>query len=98
MQAKVAARRRGAASREQLSNGVPLFPEQLSRTLEAEEGGDKIAESVRISGASGSDTQALSEMGVPFVDPLLGVVGNRQLDAGGHPDEPAANAFKFTPR
>jgi signal transduction histidine kinase len=61
--AKVAARTRGAASSEQLSNGVPLFLEQLRRTLEAEEAG-KIDESIRISGASGGDAHALSEMGV----------------------------------
>jgi signal transduction histidine kinase len=61
--AKVARRSGAAASSVQLSNGVPLFLEQLTRTLEAEEAGE-LGESFRISGASGGDTHALSEMGV----------------------------------
>jgi signal transduction histidine kinase len=61
--AKVALRPRRAATEEQLSNGVPLFLEQLRRTLLAEEVG-QAGESLRISGASGGDAQALSEMGV----------------------------------
>ena len=61
--AKVAQRPRRAATEEQLSNGVPLFLEQLRRTLLAEEVG-QAGESLRISGASGGDSQALSEMGV----------------------------------
>jgi hypothetical protein len=35
-------------------NGIPLFLEQLRRTLEAEDGGEA-AESLKISGASGGD-------------------------------------------
>jgi signal transduction histidine kinase len=61
--AKVAQRPKRAATEEQLSNGVPLFLEQLTRTLEAEGDGD-VSESLRISGASGGDATALSEMGV----------------------------------
>jgi hypothetical protein len=37
-----------------LSNGIPLFLEQLLQTLEAEEGGDE-ARSLRISRASGGE-------------------------------------------
>jgi len=50
--AKVAQRPRRAATAEQLANGVPLFLEQLTRTLEAEVQGD-VDKSLRISGASG---------------------------------------------
>lgn len=61
---KVARRPHRAATEAQLSNGIPLFLEQLQRTLEAEEGEDHEGESLRISGAAGGDTYALSEMGV----------------------------------
>jgi len=61
--AKVAQRPRRAATEEQLKNGVPLFLEQLRRTLVAEEEG-QAGESPSISGASGGDAHALSEMGV----------------------------------
>jgi signal transduction histidine kinase len=61
--AKVARRPRRAATEEQLKNGVPLFLEQLRRTLLAEKEGEA-QESLLISGASGGDAQALSEMGV----------------------------------
>lgn len=47
----------------QPANGVPLFLDQLVRTLGAEEKGLS-DESVKISGSSGGDTAALSEMGV----------------------------------
>jgi signal transduction histidine kinase len=60
---KVMQRPRREASSLQLSNGVPLFLEQLQHTLEAEET-DHAAESMRISGASGVDAQLLSEMAV----------------------------------
>ena len=60
---KVAKRPTRNASREQLLTGVPLFLEQLTRTLEAEQvGGDDDA--IAISGPSGGDGAALSEMGV----------------------------------
>ena len=60
---KVAQRPRRSATADQLANGVPLFLEQLTKTLEAEEEGD-VGESLRISGASGGDGTALSEMGI----------------------------------
>lgn len=59
----MARRPRRAATAEQLANGVPLFLEQLTKTLEAE-GRGNVRESLRISGASGGDAAALSEMGV----------------------------------
>jgi signal transduction histidine kinase len=63
--AKVALRSRRIASAEQLSKGVPLFLEQLIRTLHAETDGEEgQSESLRISGPSGGDTLALSEIGV----------------------------------
>ncbi|MES2483258.1 MAG: HAMP domain-containing sensor histidine kinase, partial [Pseudomonadota bacterium] len=61
--AKVAKRPHRAATSAQLENGIPLFLEQLQRTLEAEEGEDD-AQSQRISGASGGNASSLSEMGV----------------------------------
>jgi signal transduction histidine kinase len=61
--AKVARRPTREATAEQLKNGIPIFLEQLERTLRAEEGGEAV-ESVRISGSSGGDASALSEMGV----------------------------------
>jgi signal transduction histidine kinase len=61
--AKVAQRPRRAATPKQLANGIPLFLDQLTRTLRAEQEGEA-AESLRISGASGGDATALSEMGV----------------------------------
>jgi signal transduction histidine kinase len=61
--AKVSRRPQRGASDEQLSNGVPMFLEQLIRTLIAEEAGiDDVA--VLVSGPSGGDTLALSEIGV----------------------------------
>jgi signal transduction histidine kinase len=59
---KVEQRPRRAATFEQLEHGIPLFLEQLTKTLEAEENGHP-DESMRISGASGGDSQ-LSEIGV----------------------------------
>ncbi|MEJ8816077.1 HAMP domain-containing sensor histidine kinase [Variovorax ureilyticus] len=61
--AKVARRPRRAATAEQLANGVPIFLDQLMRTLEAQENGE-VDESFRISGAAGGDVAALSEMGL----------------------------------
>jgi hypothetical protein len=60
---KVAQRPHRAATPQQLANGVPLFLDQLTKTLEAEEA-DEGEKSIRISGPSGGDAQALSEMGV----------------------------------
>ena len=61
--AKVAARDSRSFSAEQLKNGIPLFLEQLIRTLRAEDA-NELAEGLHISGASGGDAQALSEIGV----------------------------------
>lgn len=61
--AKVALRPKREASAEQLATGVPLFLDQLTRTLEAEDA-SRPEESMRISGASGGDATALSEVGV----------------------------------
>lgn len=61
--AKVAQRPKRAATEEQLRNGVPLFLEQLRRTLVAEDGGEA-AESLKISGGAGGHAQSVSEMGV----------------------------------
>jgi signal transduction histidine kinase len=60
---KVARRSQRSATAEQMEHGIPLFLDQLTRTLEAEEDGLH-AESLRISGASGGDAGGLSEMGV----------------------------------
>ena len=61
--AKVAERPRRAATTEQLANGVPLFLTQLTRTLQAEEDGER-ARGVQISGPAGGDGTHLSEIGV----------------------------------
>ena len=61
--AKVAKRPERAATPAQLANGIPIFIDQLTRTLGAEENGLD-AESMRISGASGGDALMLSEIGV----------------------------------
>lgn len=60
---KVARRPLRAATVLQLANGVPLFLDQLTRTLAAEHA-HQGAESIRISGPAGGDSLALSEMGV----------------------------------
>lgn len=60
---KVAMRPLRGATSDQLSHGVPMFLEQLTRTLAAEEHGDVIG-GLEISGPSGGDASALSEMGV----------------------------------
>ena len=66
-EAKVARRPRRAATAEQLKNGVPLFLEQLTRTLEAEKENHP-ADSLRISGPSGGGSSAaVSEMGVSAI-------------------------------
>lgn len=61
--AKVARRPKRAATPEQLTNGIPLFLEQLTRTLQAEHEGD-VAEGARISGPAGGDVNLLSQIGV----------------------------------
>ncbi len=60
---KVSARPQRAASPLQLSQGIPMFLDQLIRTLQAEEEGRE-AEGLAISGRSGGDALALSEVGV----------------------------------
>ncbi|RYZ07147.1 MAG: HAMP domain-containing histidine kinase [Comamonadaceae bacterium] len=61
--AAVAQRRSRKATADQLKNGIPMFLDQLIRTLRAEEGGDEVR-SAAISGAKGGDATALSEIGV----------------------------------
>ena len=61
--AKVALRPMLTVSADQLASGVPLFLVQLTNTLRAEQEGQK-GESLKISGASGGDSQGLSEIGV----------------------------------
>jgi hypothetical protein len=61
--AKVAQRPGRIPSEKQLADGIPMFLGQLIRTLEAEEAGER-AEGIEISGPSGGDTLALSEVGV----------------------------------
>lgn len=60
---KVAKRPLRHATTEQLRNGIPMFLDQLIRTLEAEQDNGTAA-GLKISGASGGDGTALSEMGV----------------------------------
>ena len=60
---KVAQRPRRAATEQQLANGIPLFLDQLIRTFAAEQA-DQPEDSIRISGPSGGDALALSEMRV----------------------------------
>ena len=60
---KVGERPHRGATPTQLKNGVPLFLEQLIKTLRAESEGDD-SDSLRISGASGGVGSAVSEMGV----------------------------------
>lgn len=62
-EAKVAERPRRAATAEQLANGVPLFLTQLTRTLRAEEDGERW-QGVSISGPAGGDVENLSEIGL----------------------------------
>jgi len=61
--AKVARRPTREATPAQLANGIPMFLDQLVRTLGAEIHGFA-DESLKISGASGGDGLALSEIGV----------------------------------
>ena len=51
------------AAPDQLSHGVPMFLQQLTRTLEIEGHGERVG-GLQISGPSGGDASALSEMGV----------------------------------
>ena len=60
---KVALRPARGATPKQLAHGVPMFLDQLTRTLAAE-GEGNAAGGLLISGPSGGDATALSEMGV----------------------------------
>ncbi|WP_431113328.1 hypothetical protein [Variovorax paradoxus] len=61
--AKVARRPLRGASEKQLAHGVPMFLDQLTRTLAAEED-DEGNVTIAISGPAGGDSLALSEIGV----------------------------------
>lgn len=74
--AKVARRPARGATDEQLKNGIPIFLEQLERTLQAEEDGEAI-ESLKISGPPGGDATTQSEVGVSAV-----AHGRRLLELG----------------
>ena len=60
--AKAARRAGGDASHERLANGIPIFIEQLARTLEAE-GAGQVALSLEISGSPNGDAGLRSEIG-----------------------------------
>ena len=60
---KVSKRPTRNASQAQLDTGIPLFLDQLIQTLEAEEE-DQMRKGSRISGPSGGDQAALSEIGI----------------------------------
>ena len=60
---KVAKRPKRTATGQQLKNGIPMFIDQLARTLQAEQSHEDAA-SLRISGPSGGDASELSEMGL----------------------------------
>ncbi|WP_077034691.1 HAMP domain-containing sensor histidine kinase [Pelomonas sp. KK5] len=60
---KVALRPSRGATREQLVHGVPMFLDQLTRTLQAEDRGDAVS-GLRISGPSQGGAAAVSEMSV----------------------------------
>lgn len=60
---KVAARPHRAATERQLVHGIPIFLDQLTRTLEAEEKG-LAAEGTRISGVAGGGGLSKSEIGI----------------------------------
>ena len=61
---KVSRRPQRGATADQLSNGIPLFLDQLTKTLQADEAGEDEA-SVKISGSSsGAGQHLLSEMSV----------------------------------
>jgi signal transduction histidine kinase len=61
--AKVATRPRRAATKVQLENGIPMFLDQLIKTLEIEQG-DEPMNSREVSGPSGGSAEATSEMGI----------------------------------
>ena len=60
---KVGKRPKRAATPKQLKNGIPMFIDQLTRTLEAEQRNEDET-SLQISGPAGGDASNLSEMGI----------------------------------
>ena len=60
---KVSKRPKRAATAEQLKNGIPMFIDQLTRTLQAEQSNED-GTSLEISGPAGGDASNLSEMGL----------------------------------
>lgn len=60
---KVSRRLKRTATTEQLKNGIPMFLDQLTQTLEAEDA-NEVGEGIRISGKSGGDCTSLSEVGI----------------------------------
>ncbi len=64
--AKVALRPRRAATEDQLAHGVPMFIDQLTRTLAAENKDDAQL-SIDISGPSGGQLSELSEIGIEAI-------------------------------
>lgn len=60
---KVAGRPKRNASERQLQTGIPMFIDQLTQTLKAEQEGE-MAAGARISGAAGGDRGNLSELGL----------------------------------
>lgn len=71
---KVAQRPLRAATGEQLAHGIPMFLEQLIRTLVAERAGS-VEVSARISGPSGGDDLIPSEMGASAAEHGLELLG-----------------------
>ncbi|SEB26420.1 HAMP domain-containing sensor histidine kinase [Variovorax sp. YR216] len=61
--ANFARRPRRASTTAQLANGIPIFLDQLTRSLQAQESGE-VDESFRISGTAGGDAAAFFEMGL----------------------------------
>jgi signal transduction histidine kinase len=60
---KVKRRPKRNASEKQLQTGIPMFIDQLTQTLKAEQEGETAA-GLRISGAAGGDRSHMSELGV----------------------------------
>lgn len=89
--AKVAQRPRRAATAAQLANGIPMFLDQLTRTLQAQESGE-VDESLRISGAAGGDAAALSEMGLSAA-----AHGKQLLELGYSVDQGGARLWRPLP-
>lgn len=64
--AKAAQRPMHGGTAEQLRHGIPMFLDQLRRTLRAEQT-NELGEALRISGRSGGNSLALSEIGMAAV-------------------------------